>query len=213
MNKPNYNEIIKTARKSKGLTQQELADEAGVSLRTIQRIERGTEEISGFSLRQICNVLEIPLEEIIMQNVNQVSIDTNQTGSIRNLYLTSLSFILFPLLGFLIPGLIGITKRNKNEYYIKHFRFILLLQGIQSILILTIVPIAIFFILSWTQPQEIQIINIDGYGKDIISDDLSDNNSFYNNLTYIIFFPIAYYLTNIYVIFYRIYHLEDLNHK
>ena len=213
MNKPNYNEIIKTARKSKGLTQQELADEAGVSLRTIQRIERGTEEISGFSLRQICNVLEIPLEEIIMQNVNQVSIDTNQTGSIRNLYLTSLSFILFPLLGFLIPGLIGITKRNKNEYYIKHFRFILLLHGIQSILILTIVPIAIFFILSWTQPQEIQIINIDGYGKDIISDDLSDDNSFYNNLTYIIFFPIAYYLTNIYVIFYRIYHLEDLNHK
>ena len=61
MNKPNYNEIIKTARKTKGLTQQEHAGKAGVSLRTVQRIEKGTEEISGFSLRQICIVLDIPL--------------------------------------------------------------------------------------------------------------------------------------------------------
>jgi transcriptional regulator with XRE-family HTH domain len=59
MNKPNYYEIIKTARKAKGLTQQELANEAGVSLRTVQRIEKGTEEISGFSLRQIRHTARI----------------------------------------------------------------------------------------------------------------------------------------------------------
>lgn len=40
MNNPNYNEIIKTARKAKGFTQQELAGKAGVSLRTMQRMER-----------------------------------------------------------------------------------------------------------------------------------------------------------------------------
>ena len=86
MNKPNYNETIKTALKAKGLTQEELADEAGVSLRTVQRIKKGTEEISGFSLRQISKVLEIPLEPIILQNVNQISIDENQIGSIKALY-------------------------------------------------------------------------------------------------------------------------------
>ncbi|WP_394354880.1 helix-turn-helix domain-containing protein [Sphingobacterium litopenaei] len=74
---------MKTARKAKGLTQQELANEARVSLRTVQRIKKGTEEISGFSLRQINKILNIPLEPIIMQNVVERSIDTNQIGSIR----------------------------------------------------------------------------------------------------------------------------------
>ena len=117
MNKPNYNEIIKTARKTKGLTQQELADEAGVSLRTIQRIEKGTEEISGFSLRQISKVLDIPLEEIIMQNVNQISIDENQNGSIKALYLSSLLLFINPLLGLIVPLIIGYYKQNKNDLY------------------------------------------------------------------------------------------------
>ena len=129
MNKPNYNEIIKTARKAKGLTQQELAGEAGVSLRTVQRIEKGTEEISGFSLRQICNVLDIPLEEIIMQNVNQISIDTNQIGSIRNLYLSSLCFVINPILGFLVPFIFGHTKQNKSELFVKHLQKITRFHG------------------------------------------------------------------------------------
>ena len=134
MNKPNYNEIIKTARKAQGLTQQELADEAGVSLRTVQRIERETEEISGFSLRQICNVLDIPLEKIIMQNVDKVSIDNNQTVSIRNLYLSSLTFIIFPLLGFIVPAAVGLSKTNRSPNYNKHLRFILIIQGIQFLM-------------------------------------------------------------------------------
>lgn len=71
MEKTNYNELIKNTRKANGLTQQELANEAGLSLRTVQRIEKGTEEISGFSLRQISNVLDIPLEQLIMQNVDK----------------------------------------------------------------------------------------------------------------------------------------------
>lgn len=54
------NQLIKQSRKIKRLTQQDLANQAGLSLRTVQRIEKGTEEISGFSLRQISQVLEIP---------------------------------------------------------------------------------------------------------------------------------------------------------
>lgn len=117
MNNPNYNEIIKTARKAKGFTQQELAGKAGVSLRTMQRIEKGTEEISGFSLRQICIVLDIPLEEIIMQNVNQISIDENQNGIIKALYLSSLLLFVNPLLGLIVPLISGYYKQNKNDLY------------------------------------------------------------------------------------------------
>jgi transcriptional regulator with XRE-family HTH domain len=94
MTKPTINEIVKSARKAKGLTQQELADEAGISLRTVLRIEKGTEEISGFSLKQISIVLDIPLEEIIMHYVNQISIDDSQTGSVSYISLRYFSFLI-----------------------------------------------------------------------------------------------------------------------
>lgn len=136
MNTPNYNDIIKTTRKAKGLTQQQLADETGLSLRTIQRIEKGTEEISGYSLNQISKVLDIPLEQIIMQNVDNLSIDTNQIGSIRNLYLSSLSFVINPLFGFLVPFIIGYSKQDKSKIFEQHLKKIIKYHGFYLILII-----------------------------------------------------------------------------
>lgn|GEM_PF-206396 len=122
MERQNIQEQIKITRKQKGLTQQDLAERAGVSLRTIQRVEKGTEEISGFSLKQISQVLEIPLEQLIMPNVNQMSIDKDQTGSIKGLYLSSLLLFVNPLLGLLVPAIIGSTKQNKSDFYKKELR-------------------------------------------------------------------------------------------
>lgn len=122
MERQNIQEQIKFMRKQKGLTQQDLAEVAGVSLRTIQRVEKGTEEISGFSLKQISQVLEIPLEQLIMPNVNQISIDKDQTGSIKGLYLSSLLLFVNPLLGLLVPAIIGSTKQNKSDFYKKELR-------------------------------------------------------------------------------------------
>lgn len=122
MERQNIQEQIKFTRKQKGLTQQDLAERAGVSLRTIQRVEKGTEEISGFSLKQISQVLEIPLEQLIMPNVNQMSIDKDQTGSIKGLYLSSLLLFVNPLLGLLVPAIIGSTKQNKSDFYKKELR-------------------------------------------------------------------------------------------
>jgi transcriptional regulator with XRE-family HTH domain len=122
MERQNIQEQIKFMRKQRGLTQQDLAEVAGVSLRTIQRVEKGTEEISGFSLKQISQVLEIPLEQLIMPNVNQISIDKDQTGSIKGLYLSSLLLFVNPLLGLLVPAIIGSTKQNKSDFYKKELR-------------------------------------------------------------------------------------------
>ncbi|WP_333865917.1 helix-turn-helix domain-containing protein [Sphingobacterium sp.] len=130
MESQSANQLIKLSRKRKGLTQQELADQAGVSLRTVQRIEKGTEEISGFSLKQISQILEIPLEQLIMPNVNQISIDNNQTGSIKALYLASLTFLVNPLLGLLVPAIMGYTKQNKDALYSKHLKKIIITHGI-----------------------------------------------------------------------------------
>lgn len=129
MESQTVNQLIKQSRKRKGLTQQDLANQAGLSLRTVQRIEKGTEEISGFSLRQISQILEIPLEQLIMPNVNQISIDKNQSGSIKALYLASLTFLVNPLLGLLVPAIMGYTKQNKDAQYSKHLKKIIIIHA------------------------------------------------------------------------------------
>jgi len=129
MENQTVNQLIKQARKLRGLTQQDLANQAGLSLRTVQRIEKGTEEISGFSLRQISQILEIPLEQLIMPNVNQISIDNNQSGSIKALYLASLTFLVNPLLGLLVPAIMGYTKQNKDAQYSKHLKKIIIIHA------------------------------------------------------------------------------------
>jgi transcriptional regulator with XRE-family HTH domain len=55
--------IIKEARIKKGLTQQQLADETGMTLRTIQRIENSEVKPSLNSLTAISKVLETDFSE------------------------------------------------------------------------------------------------------------------------------------------------------
>jgi transcriptional regulator with XRE-family HTH domain len=54
---------IKDLRIKQGLTQQQLADEAGVTLRTIQRIESGEVKPSLHSLNTLSRVLQVDLSE------------------------------------------------------------------------------------------------------------------------------------------------------
>jgi transcriptional regulator with XRE-family HTH domain len=55
---------IKDFRIKQGLTQQQLADEAGVTLRTIQRIENGEVKPSLHSLNSLGRVLNADLSEL-----------------------------------------------------------------------------------------------------------------------------------------------------
>ena len=59
---------IKEFRIKKGLTQQQLADEAGMTLRTIQRIENGEVKPSLHSLNNISRVLEANLSDLSQNN-------------------------------------------------------------------------------------------------------------------------------------------------
>lgn len=134
MEKQAIHEIIKQARKAKGMTQQDLADAGELSLRTIQRMEKGDHDISGYSLKQISTVLEIPLEKLIMTNVEQVKIETTSNSAIKALYLSSLFFVINPLFGIIIPTILYFNKTNKDHLYKKHFRFILYYMIISMIL-------------------------------------------------------------------------------
>ena len=59
---------ISETRKTKGLTQEELAELSQVNLRTIQRIENRESEPRGKTLNLICEALQIDVEDLISDN-------------------------------------------------------------------------------------------------------------------------------------------------
>ena len=52
-------------RKRKGLTQEKLSNFSKINLRTLQRIERGTSEPRSDTLNNLCQVLEVNMEDIL----------------------------------------------------------------------------------------------------------------------------------------------------
>lgn len=89
--------IIET-RKQKGLTQEELAEQAHINIRTIQRIENCESEPRGKTLRLICNVLEIEIQELL-----DVKNESNgiATRVIEGFFILTLNLILMSIIGFL----------------------------------------------------------------------------------------------------------------
>lgn len=94
-------------RKLKGLTQEELADQAKINLRTLQRIEKGETEPRGNTLKMLCAVLEINIEDILDYGKQE------DTKYLSYFHLSVLSFLLVPLGNLLIPSILYFTKRDK----------------------------------------------------------------------------------------------------
>jgi transcriptional regulator with XRE-family HTH domain len=91
---------ISEARKIKGLTQEELAEQAKINLRTIQRIENSESEPRGKTLNLICEVLEIDSKELILME-NTIQEKNIGTKIINGLFLFALNLVLMGIIGFL----------------------------------------------------------------------------------------------------------------
>tara|TARA_R110002012_G_scaffold303073_1_gene504675 strand:+ start:144 stop:704 length:561 start_codon:yes stop_codon:yes gene_type:complete len=91
---------ISETRKIKGLTQEELAEQAKINLRTIQRIENSESEPRGKTLNLICDVLEIDSTELIL-NQNLSKEKNIGTKIVNGLFLLALNLVLMGIIGFL----------------------------------------------------------------------------------------------------------------
>ncbi len=98
---------IKRVRERKGYSQERLAEEAGVSLRTVQRVENGENKPQGETLKRLTQALDVSMDEIMEWKKEE---DTTYLSVVN---FTALTFILFPLLGILIPLILWITKKDK----------------------------------------------------------------------------------------------------
>lgn len=97
---------IKRFRKNKGYSQEKLAEEAGVSLRTVQRLENGETDPTGDTLTRIAKALEITPDDLLEWE------QIEDTTYLLLLNISALSFLLFPLLNVLLPLLLWVTKKK-----------------------------------------------------------------------------------------------------
>ncbi len=100
---------IEKLRKKQALSQEALAEEAGLNLRTIQRIEKNETVPRGDSLKRIAEALNVTPDEIIDYSL------TEDWNYLKIMNLSSLCYLFFPLLGLVLPLLFWIFKRDKIQ--------------------------------------------------------------------------------------------------
>lgn len=98
---------IKALRSRKGFSQEELSERSGLSLRTVQRIENGETEPRGDSLKRLAKAFDVSSDEIIDWTIQE------DKAFLTSMNLSALSFLIFPLLGILVPLIIWISKKDK----------------------------------------------------------------------------------------------------
>lgn len=101
---------IKSLREAKNLTQTELAEKSGLSLRTIQRIESGNLP-KGFTLKAISKALEIEPENLFLAKEDNSNIDRAKL-----INLSALSGLIIPFGGIIFPAILTYkTKDSTNR--------------------------------------------------------------------------------------------------
>lgn len=98
---------ISEIRKRKGLTQEELSDLSKINLRTLQRIEKNDTDPRGHTLKSLCQILEINIEDLLDYG------KSDDLKFIRNFHLSVLTFIIIPFGNIILPMILWLTKRDK----------------------------------------------------------------------------------------------------
>jgi transcriptional regulator with XRE-family HTH domain len=104
-------EKINQLRKSKGISQELLAENSHISLRTIQRIESGTSLPRPYTVKAIADALEIPVEELSSVESTQQPTD-EALAVLRLINLSALVVFILPVGNILVPLLIW--RKNKD---------------------------------------------------------------------------------------------------
>jgi len=152
MKNKNLAKKVKELRKRKGLSQEELTENSGLSLRTIQRIENGETEPTGETLRRIANALKVNPDELIDWTIKE---DFN---FLKFLNLSALTYIFFPILGIIVPLIMWVSKKDKIKDINKIAKDVINFQITWSILVF-LIPIIILIIRVLTnEPKEGKLI-------------------------------------------------------
>lgn len=136
---------LKYIREQQNLTQEELSEKSGISVRTIQRIEAGTSP-KGYTLKTLAKVLAIQEAELTGEKtVSTENAENNQAlqdpvtdySKIKLVNLSSILFVVLPPLNILAPLILAGVLKQRNP----------LIKQIVSVQILWTILAPIVFIL------------------------------------------------------------------
>ena len=109
---------IQELRKQKGMTQEDLAEKTGLSVRTIQRIESGEVDPRSYTLSQIAEALGVDLAELTKEHEeNQPKMPESERRKwLTWLQLSGLFIMIFP------PLIIWVLKKDEVPEMDQHGR-------------------------------------------------------------------------------------------
>ncbi len=113
---------IYQARKNKGFSQEELASQAGISLRTLQRIEKFASQPHGHTLKSICAVLDLKVENLM----DYGKFESRQ--DLVFLHLGVLAEFFIPMGSIILPLVLWLNKKNQIVLADEHGKNILNFQ-------------------------------------------------------------------------------------
>lgn len=138
-------ERILAIRKSKGFSQELLAEQSGVSLRTIQRVEQGETVPRGHTMQALATALDVPLDALlatpapaveiaVVAPVEAAAVDVPLAATmptvaaptspqlptdshvLQLLNLSALCLLVFPFLNLLVPYLLWRKHRHDTAH-------------------------------------------------------------------------------------------------
>jgi len=140
MDKKKLGNRVKELRTLKGFSQELLADETNLNLRTIQPIESGLTIPRGDTLSRLGKALQVSPDELIDWTKQP------DKGYLIIMNISALSFIINPLLGIIIPLALWVSKKDKIEY-VEEYREKILNFQISLIIIFSVIILLLFAIL------------------------------------------------------------------
>ncbi|SEL80317.1 Helix-turn-helix [Maribacter orientalis] len=132
--------ILLELRDKLNLTQEELAEKANISVRTIQRIESGTKP-KGFTLEALSNALGVSKDVLLKDEIEPIKSNKNL---IKYINLSSIPLLIIPLGSIILPLIIMYWKKQINTIT-KQIISIQILWTLASILLV----IASSFLKNW----------------------------------------------------------------
>jgi uncharacterized Tic20 family protein len=137
MNNQNLAIKIKDLRSRKGFSQEQLSEESKLSLRTVQRIEKGESIPRGDTLIKLTQALGVTPDDLLEWT------DIEDKGYLTLLNLSALTGLLFnPLLGIIIPLVMWILKKDKIKFVDNYGKKIISFQITWTLLIYSIFMVA-----------------------------------------------------------------------
>ncbi len=109
---------LKEHRKTHNLSQQELSEKSGISVRTIQRIEKGGSTGSPFIIKSLCKTLDIDAADLEIELDSTApeqneQLDFSPQRRVKAINLSAIFVVFLPLLNLVLPTLLFFVYKKQ----------------------------------------------------------------------------------------------------